>query len=235
MTELEHGRDLPSEERQDAAALSQKVYQYVLKQIVEVKMAPDSRVNTARIAELLGVSRTPIRSAMEQLIRDGLVKQVSDRGYQVASLSLADSLALCEARKILEGTAAYMAANNIKSPETAILEESVERAKDCFARKAFDEFTEQDEIFHKTILQAADNRYLLRAYDAIYVRSRRYRYISFTYCGETAEQNVSNAVAKHICILRAIKNRYSTVARNEMEEHIAYTYRTLFDLGHIIT
>lgn len=231
---MEKNESAPFVPSQDAAALSQQVYNYILRQIIEVQLEPGERINVTKIAEQLGVSRTPIRSAMDQLAEDGLIKRVSDRGYQVTPIGMADCFDLCDARKILEGTAAAMAANNITFADLEILERSIVNAKECLARQGFDDFAEQDTIFHETLLRAANNRYLLQVYDTIKIRINRYRYIVSTYCRGTAEQDTSHAVAKHTCIFRAVKNRYSSVAQNEMEEHIAYTYRTLFDLGSFI-
>ena len=232
---MEKNENMPFVPPQDAAALSQQVYNYILRQIIEVQLEPGERINVTKIAEQLGVSRTPIRSAMEQLEEDGLIKRVSDRGYQVTPIGMADCFDLCDARKILEGTAAAMAANNVTSADLEILERSIVSAKECLARQGFDDFAEQDTIFHETLLRAANNRYLLQVYDTIKIRINRYRYIISTYCRGTAEQDTRHAVAKHTCIFRAVKNRYSSVAQNEMEEHIAYTYRTLFDLGSFIS
>ncbi len=221
--------------RQDAALLGQQVYQRILRQIIEVQIEPGERLNIAKIASDLGVSRTPIRSAMDQLSRDGLVKQDGERGYQVAPIGITDCFDLCDTRKILEGTAAYMAANNITKDELEILERSITGAQGCLERGEYDAFAEQDMLFHETLLRAADNRYLLLVYNSIKIRIDRYRYIISTYCRASAQQDTNHAITKHICILRAIKNRYSSVARNEMEEHIAYTYRTLFGLGRFIS
>ncbi len=222
-------------DQRDAALLGRQVYQHILNRIVEVQIEPGERMNLAKIAADLGVSRTPIRSAMEQLVKDGLVKQVSDRGYQVSPIGITDCFDLCDTRKILEGTAAYMAASNITNADLEVLERSISDAKECLKRREYDAFAEQDMIFHDTLLQAADNRYLLLVHNTIKIRINRYRYIISTYCRESAQEDTRHAITKHVCILRAIKNRYSSVARNEMEEHIAYTYRTLFSLGQFIS
>ncbi|MFQ7397943.1 MAG: GntR family transcriptional regulator [Neglectibacter sp.] len=70
----------------DAAGLNQRVYEHILRQIIEVQIEPGERINVTKIAEQLQISRTPIRSAMDQLVKDGLIKRVSDRGYQVTLL-----------------------------------------------------------------------------------------------------------------------------------------------------
>lgn len=224
----------PEKETQRTDALGNQIYQYVLSQIIRVQMEPGERINVTKIASDLGVSRTPIRSAMEQLVEDGLITRVSDRGYQVTPISMADCFNLCDARKMLEGTAAYMAANNIRARDLEILEQSVADARACLDRKAYDQFAEYDTVFHETLFRAADNHYLKSVYDTIKIRINRYRYIISNYCRATAELDTGHAVEKHHCIYLAVKNRYSSVARNEMEEHISYTYRTIFDLGRFI-
>lgn len=224
----------PAASAQTTAALGQQVYNHILRQIIEVQLEPGERVNVTQITEQLGISRTPIRTALEQLAEDGLIKRLGDRGYQVTPLSMTDCFNLCDARKIIEGTAAAMAATNISSADLEILERSIVDARECLARQGYDDFAKQDTIFHEALLRAAGNRYLLQVYDTIKVRITRYRYIISTYCRDSAAQDTSHAVAKHTCIYRALKNRYSSVARNEMEEHIAYTYRTLFNLGNFI-
>ena len=216
------------------AALSEQIYQYVLSEIIRVQLEPGAHINITKIAADLGVSRTPIRSAMEQLVADGLILQESDRGYTVAPVSLADCFNLCDARKMLEGTAAQMAANHIRPADLDILGQSVSDAQACLDRQEYDRFADYDALFHETLLRAAGNHYLMSVYDTIKIRIDRYRHIISTYCRNTAEQDTRYALAKHRCIYLAVKNRYSSVARNEMEEHIAFTYRTVFNLSTIL-
>ena len=222
------------ETEQSTAALGSQIYEYVLSQIIRVQMVPGERINVAKIAGELGVSRTPIRTALEQLADDGHVIRTSDRGYQVTPVSMQDCFNLCDARRMLEGTAAYMAANNIRAPELETLELSIAGAKECLDRRDYDEFAEYDKLFHETLLRAANNHYLQMVYDTMDIRIQRYRYIISGYCRSTAETDTGHALEKHRCIYLAVKNRYSSVARNEMEEHITYTYRTIFHLSSII-
>ena len=65
---------------QSTAALGSQISEYVLSQIIRVQMVPGERINVAKIAGELGVSRTPIRTALEQLADDGHVIRTSDRG-----------------------------------------------------------------------------------------------------------------------------------------------------------
>ncbi len=216
------------------AVLSDQIYEYVLSQIIRVQLAPGERINIAAIASELGVSRTPIRTALEKLADGGHIIRLSDRGYQVTSVSMQDCFNLCDSRRMLEGTAAYMASNNIQTADIEKLEYSIEKAKECINRHEYDEFAEYDKIFHETLLHAANNSYLNMIYDTIDIRIQRYRYIISNYCRSTSEIDTEHALEKHKCIYLAVKRHYSSVARNEMEEHITYTYRTIFHLSNII-
>lgn len=218
----------------DSGALGEQIYQQLLQKVIQLKIKPNEKISIAQMAADMGSSRTPIRTAVERLVEDGLVEQIGDRSYMVSPVSMSDCIDLCDVRKIIEGNAAYMAANNIKSADVAILERSIVDAQNCMKRNDPDGFAVHDEIFHETLLRAADNKYLTMVYDTMKIRMSRYRYLISHYCRDTAEADTGHAISKHICILHAIKNRYSSVAQTEMEEHIAYTYRTLYNLSQFI-
>lgn len=228
-------KDIPAEiETAESYALGKQVYQQLLQQIIRLQLKPNEKINIAQLASDMDISRTPIRSAIERLVEDGLVEQISDRSYMVSPVSMLDCVDLCDARKILEGNAAYMASNNIKTPDIEILERSIEDAKACIENNDSDGFADYDALFHETLLKAADNHYLWAVYETIKTRMNRYRYLISYYGKQTADRDTHHALSKHLCILRAVKNRYSSVAQSEMEEHIQYTYRTLFELARFI-
>lgn len=218
-----------------STGLNERIYRHILNQIIELELKPGQRINTAKIADELEVSRTPIRSAMDRLSEEGFVECLSNRGYRVSPIIMVDYFNLCDTRKMLEGGVAYMAASHIGAADLKILEKSIADAKECVNSKNYDGFAGCDFVFHDTIFRAANNKYLKAMYDIMEVKMTRYRHIISYYCRDTAEQDTRHAIEKHSCIYRALKNRYASVAQNEMEEHIAYTYRTLLNLGWIIS
>ena len=60
------------------AVLSDLVYQYIVDAIVDVRFVPGSKINTKQISEELGISRTPVRTALERLVDEKLVEQVNN-------------------------------------------------------------------------------------------------------------------------------------------------------------
>ena len=88
------------------------VYQYLLKKIIAMDYIPKMKVNESAIADELGISRTPVNSAINKLLKERfLVKK--DHGVHVSPAKLSDYILICEARQMIEGTAAFYAATRI--------------------------------------------------------------------------------------------------------------------------
>lgn len=90
--------------------LSDKVEAVLRQQIISGERTPGVRLNEVEIAGELGVSRGPVREAMQRLARDGLVRVESHRGAFVRSLDVGEVRALFEVRASLECQAAALAA-----------------------------------------------------------------------------------------------------------------------------
>src|SRR3546814_17456473 len=92
------------------ASLADQAYQGLLAAIAEGRLKPGERVRETALAEELGISRTPIREALQRLARDGLVQLDARSGARVTELSLAAIQELYDLREILEGSTARLAA-----------------------------------------------------------------------------------------------------------------------------
>ena len=86
--------------------MDNRVAQRIRELIVEGVLPPGSRVAEAMIAERLGVSRTPVRSALPALAGEGLLEPAGKRGYAVRNFTVEDSYRATEIRCMLEGYAA---------------------------------------------------------------------------------------------------------------------------------
>jgi GntR family transcriptional regulator of vanillate catabolism len=74
--------------------------------VLRGKLTPGQRLAEAPLAEMLGMSRTPVRQALPVLAREGLLQEHETRGYIVRSFSIADILDALDVRGALEGLAA---------------------------------------------------------------------------------------------------------------------------------
>lgn len=141
--------------------------------ILSGKFHPGERLAEVRVAELLGVSRTPVRTALGALAREGLVSPAKgDRGYLVRSLTMKEVLDAIELRGVLEGVAARKLAETGLSPALAQeLEDTVIAGAQAFAggRLAPDAgaiWSVNNERFHEIIVRASGNMPVIAALDS---------------------------------------------------------------------
>ncbi|MEO7277901.1 MAG: GntR family transcriptional regulator [Sphingomicrobium sp.] len=143
--------------------MESRVVQRIRELIVEGVLAPGSRVAEAAIAERLGVSRTPVRSALPALAGEGLLEPVGKRGFAVRNFTVEDSYRATELRCVLEGYAAReLAARDDRGPIVAALRETL-RDGDAIFAKGFvvkeDEsvYAEMNREFHDLIVGGAQD------------------------------------------------------------------------------
>ncbi|WP_432835254.1 GntR family transcriptional regulator [Dactylosporangium sp. CA-092794] len=102
-------------------------YQTIRRRIIELDLVPDSMFTELKLAEELGVSKTPVREALVRLQQDGLVAPVPRAGYGVQPVTLKTTRDLCEFRSIVEPKAAELAASRpIAQPALQRLQELAE-------------------------------------------------------------------------------------------------------------
>src|SRR5512138_1774184 len=106
-------------------SLGNQAYQELKRIILERQILPGGKLNEGDLAQALGISRTPIREAINRLEKEGLVKIVPQKGAYVVQFTEADIYELFLIRENLEGLAAYLAATRISEKDLAKLEPAV--------------------------------------------------------------------------------------------------------------
>lgn len=91
-------------------SLTETAYKHVKKRILSLELAPDSLVDEASIARDLGVSKTPVRQALNRLAQEGFVRVLAQRGTLVARSSLSDIQQVYLLRQLLEPEVSRLAA-----------------------------------------------------------------------------------------------------------------------------
>ncbi len=127
--------------------------------ILSGELAPGERITEVGLAEKLGVSRTPIRSALPILAADGYLEQVGKRGYSVKKFIAEEALKALELRSMLEGIAAkYLAekgasAEILKELDLCLVQGDDLFRKRCLAREDEDLYGEMNARFHQIIVE----------------------------------------------------------------------------------
>lgn len=160
------------------ALISDQVYELLRQAVVDGDLAPGDRVVESEIARRLGVSQAPVREAVKQLAREGLLTHVPRRGHFVVEISEQDAEYARQVREPLERLAAQLAAQHITKDQLAELDALVERMRKAVTVKDVGVFRDADIEFHTLVSQAAGNPFLERMWEVIEPSLRTLRAIS---------------------------------------------------------
>ncbi|MBA4205109.1 MULTISPECIES: GntR family transcriptional regulator [unclassified Pannonibacter] len=190
----------------------QAAYRRLLEDIRDGGLAPGMRLRETELAERLGISRTPVREAIRQLEADGLVVHLPRQGASIRTLDHAEVVELYEMRAVLEGTAARLAARAASSIELA---ELAALNNELAAAPAGPQARELNRQFHRTLFDAARNRFLLKSISALQK--------TLLILGPSTlsdPERAALAVAEHAAVLAAFEARDGAGAEAAMRAHV---------------
>ena len=207
------------------AKLRDLVQQLLYDDIVNLRIAPGSKLNVNQLAAALGVSRTPVAEAVAGLGEIGFVtSHPGVPGSFVLELSLSDMIDLYRVRDAIESEAAALSAH--KADDRCVLElsELADAFRDSVLRRDIRGMRETDMPFHRLIVRASENPYLLQSYELLLPKLTMYQASMLAFVGQ--ERSASNpwmpAVQfNHLAVVSAIRLRLPALARQAMAEHIA--------------
>lgn len=195
----------------------QDAYALILAAIDRGELAPGQRLVETDLADRLGVSRTPVREALQRLEAHGVVAR-EGRSLRVATLDHDQLGELYEVRGHVEGLAAKLAARHAAPEEIALLRQMVEAD-----RALVDEpqaLAQSNRRFHGMLHRASHNRYLSQMLDRM---RRSMVLLSSTTLARPGRG--ASSVDEHDRIVAAIEARDETTAQAAAEAHISNAYR----------
>lgn len=196
----------------DGLPRSQFVYSKLKGMMKEHKLVPGQRVREAEIASMLGVSRTPVREAMNRLVSEKLLVLSSTRGISVVELDRQHVLELYATREFVEGASARFAAQHASPAEIASLRSMLEQSRLNLDPQKHAAFNRR---FHAAIGVAAHNRYVQQMLDSLADTLHLLRGTTFQVPGRSGK-----AFEEHLAIITAIENRDPDSAEAAARHHI---------------
>lgn len=190
----------------------QGAYRRLLDNIRAGTLLPGARLRETEIADMLGISRTPVREAIRQLEADGLVIHLPRQGATIRTLDHAEVIELYEMRAVLEGTAARLTARVASSVELAELMDLNAELSAAGAGPAAQDLNRQ---FHRTLMESARNRFLVKAMSAL---QKTLLILGPTTLAEPGR--AAAAVAEHAAVLEALAARDAASAEAAMRVHV---------------
>lgn len=220
--------------------LRDRVYDRILAMLLEGEVEPGARLSIDTLARQLDVSPTPVREAMVQLERTGLVTREALRGYRVAPPLEGEQLAeLFDARLMLEVEAARLAARHADAllpPLRKALEHHARESERIVERldqgsvplSLTRAYFDSDLEFHRAIFAASGNRYIQEMYDSLGALTHRMRQAIIR-----GPRDVHEAASEHRAIVDAFASGDADAAVAAMRRHIeSVRARSVDDTAH---
>lgn len=192
----------------------------------------NGRLSETAIAERLGISRTPLRQAMDRLVDEGLVDRIETGGCRVSSFTITDIEDAIEIRGVIEGTAVRLAAERGVEPEAEIECEATLTALDATVSGetvAFDRYVRLNAKFHQLLAGLAGSQIVAREVERVskLPLASPSAFLRGQELIPDFQASLKLAQTQHRAIFDAILNRQGTRAEALAREHAGLARQNL--------
>lgn len=194
---------------------TQKLKDALEEDIINGRLLPGEQLDHDALAHQYGVSRTPIREAIQQLVVSGLVMVKPKKGTFVARVSFDQLIEMFEVMAELEGMCGRLAARRIQPLELEALRAALKRCQDPTVMADPDDYYYENEEFHSCIYAASHNTFLASETRQLKQRLKPYRRLQLQ-----TRNRVSTSVEEHRKIFEAIENGQEHEAEQHLKEHV---------------
>ncbi|MBP0615000.1 GntR family transcriptional regulator [Jiella sp. KSK16Y-1] len=207
---------------------SGEIREILEQEIVTGERSAGERLDEQAVAGRFGVSRTPVREAINQLASAGLVELIPNRGAFVRETGLADLVEMFEVMAEMEAMAGRLAARRIDAAGRAKLQVALLACESAAARDAddaSDAYYYENERFHEAIYDACGNRFLAGEARRLHQRLKAFRRLQLR-----VPQRMRQSLAEHRRIVAAIEASDGERAEAELKAHITVQGERFADL-----
>ena len=195
--------------------IAEQIADSIREAIAQGRIPPAARLFEVSLAHEMGTSRAPVREALSQLEREGLVVKEPNRGARVVELTEETVREVASLRGLLEGFAASLAAERLNASQFAALDAMVKDMDLAVQQGEYARLVELDYQFHDFICRGSGHRTLYETWSAISGKVRLY--LSTT---NLMYRNLKLVVRGHGEIVAALRSRDRVRANRVIQEHL---------------
>lgn len=192
-----------------------KIYNTLKRRIIEFTYKPGSILNELDLADEFGVSRSPVRVALQELERDALIHIVPRYGAQVAPIDFRNIKGLFEVTKQLDPYATRQAVKRITPEQLAEMKQIIKNLEAFSSTANYQDAINEDERFHKIIFEACDNKWLTETLAHLHIHTERL----WHYCNDYFD-DMTIFTKTFRQIVQAIEDQDEEAAEHYAREHI---------------
>jgi DNA-binding GntR family transcriptional regulator len=198
--------------------LGETVKNILKNKIINNELSQGKRIDLVSLSNELGVSWTPVREALHKLEREGLLKNIPNRGFFVAEIKEEDLREIFQIREALEVLAIRLSTPLFTEKDIDTMENLMKKSKLALKNNNRQIFINCDRVMHSLIIQRSGNKKLFAILENLsdFVHALRIRKIS----GSKGGERVDLAIQEHEALLKAIKEKEIEKASATMSTHL---------------
>jgi DNA-binding GntR family transcriptional regulator len=198
-------------------SITSQVTNAIRQAVVSGEYEPGQKLSEAALSDHFGISRTPIREALKQLEREGLVEIIPRVGTCVSKPTEKELKELFTIKEVMEGLAAGLLAERGSIREIIEIEQAVISMEQAIEKADNKLFVEANNVFHKAILEGADNSKLSYLFSILLNQIPYNRYVHLSI---EVPNRLEQSLLEHKEVLEAIKKGDRNEAEEAMRKHV---------------
>ncbi len=200
-------------------------YAWLLAEITGFRIRSGTPLSENRIAGQLGISRTPVREALQRLEKEGLVKRTDNARFTVSQLSIAEVNDACDLLEVLDTYVCRKASSKLTEDDIALLRASVAGMQLAAAADDRASWAAADLSFHRTVNTIADNQLV-----ADTVKETRRRIQRFWMRASSLQSRLEACSQEHLVLANAIIAQDYDSIEPAVKEHIGHMRQRMLEM-----
>jgi DNA-binding GntR family transcriptional regulator len=200
------------------SSLSERAYEAIKESILKIdmtQMKDEDHIDERGLSESLGISRTPLREAINRLVIEGFLKVLPRKGIYVVKKTKKEIIEILLVRAALEGMAARLATKHVTDEEIQKMRELFSPFCESSSGGQFIKYSDANIVFHELVLRTSQCGKLIELAGNLFdhIRWIRFRTIVF-------EDRFTKMQKEHLAIIEALEKRDQDLAEKRMRFHI---------------
>lgn len=201
----------------ETVSIKNLVYDQLKNAILAHRLKPGERITEAGVARQMSVSHTPVREALRDLAKEGLIEIIPNKGSYVASLNSKDIIEIYTLRQALEQLAVKLSEDKLNDVKIKGLEEIAIKCREANRSNKLREYNEYDSLFHLSLIQLSENVRLEHFYSTL---KGQIQLIMVASIKDPAHLNPNANTPDHFDIIKNLKKKNFAGVSATIEKHV---------------
>lgn len=201
-------------------SLSEQAYEIIKEEIITNRIKPGEILTEEQLASRLNISRTPIRTALKQLVIERLAEVNENKNVVVSNITKEDVKSVCAVRKALEPLTMDLIVEAAVDKKVKELRKTIRAQR---AAKTHEEFLSEEYRFHMGVASLSNNMFLYDMIQKTNIAIERYLVLS-----GTLDKHSEEALDEHEAIVTCLEKKDFAAAKEALKKHLSNVEDRMF-------